>query len=504
MSVGRTTKPWTLTLDRLTAAPKTDSARAITRSLASSAPAALACHQDPPPTRPTHQRPALAFSALAWILTAALTLACPILTSIANAQQHASENRSRKQTPSYRDNIRRWDRIIKDNVQRVRDHDRLAFRPDGINKGRFTFFPFAENTIRMDDNVFRERLVRKVDLRHDVSSEILMQSNFSRHVIDAAVGAKKSTHMRHSSLDSFNAYVRVFGALHINSAHILYANVYSGRQHEDNLTPSAPVGTRERVRLIRTEAKLALKRDAGRLHALAKIMYRMDNYADVRGFDESIVDQDYKDLRQFEAEIRVGYRFSPGFQLHSEHKVARVILPNASISDITTNANGYRYETLAALEFETSRVIRWRFGVGLTKRTYDDLRIRANQSRQYEARVEWLPIQNLTFRVDGKKGFQDIITDDQENGYNFENIKFEADFEFYRNLIFTITGDYTKYSFVGSTRSEDLFRSGLKLQYFYTKRWFASLGYDYVIRRSNDTARNLRRNIFWGSVRLQY
>ena len=76
--------------------------------------------------------------------------------------------------------------------------------------------------------------------------------------------------------------------------------------------------------------------------------------------------------------------------------------------------------------------------------------------------------------------------------------------ELYRNLIFTINGQYWDVVDERSSIKSNIYEAGVRLQYFSTQNWVASVGYDYVERVSDSPDLDLKRSQFWGRVKIRF
>ena len=433
-------------------------------------------------------------------LLAMAGLAFPSVEATAEQLQLKNDKVRREQTPAYIENLKRWDNTARYNVERVADHDRQAFKPDGLRMGNFYLFPEFESRITFDDNVFRTHNDRRSDVSYDLMPRIKVISRLPRHVLDFTAGAKLTRYSQYSNLDTFDAYASAHGALHINHAHVLYGNVRIAREHEDVLATGEPVGARERTPVIRQRAKLALRRDAGRMHASAAVTYDSLDFDDVRALDGTVLDQDRRDSKALAGEVRVGYRFSPGFELQGKVRGAR--LEHRSNGGVDPDGN--RYEVLAGLDMETGPLLRWRFVAGYSFRTYDQADLDLSSGYVVEANMEWLPTQTITLRAGARRHFEDAIGSNGERGTLNSTLNVNADFELKRNLVFTIKGEYRNAEYIGSSRVDDLYTSGVSLRYFHAKNWFAEIGYDFVARDSSDPTQELRQNKVWGGVKIRF
>jgi len=384
----------------------------------------------------------------------------------------------------------RWDIAKQHGAATVRNRDRSWAEPEGIRVGNYLVLPEIQTGYVFDDNVFNQVNNRKSDHIFELRPTIRLRSMFPRHVLDFSFGAKVNRYARYSNLNHTDLFGTVDGALHINHANTLSLSLLSTYEAEDNLYTGAIVPADERTMVWHSKANIGLTRDAGRAYAQVGAAFEQWDYRDVAGTDGSNIDQDYRDLRIFSSDLKLGYRFSPGFNFETRIKGLRQLQPG----DAVLSADAWGYEIISGLKLQTSPLLKWELLAGYGKRNYDQPNLADAGVTLLQANATWLPNPNLTIYGSVKRGFNKDIAIDSALGRIDTSAELVGEFEARRNLIFTIKGKYIDSDFLGSARKDHLAVANFQMHYLASKNWTVTVDYEYAVRRSNIGDYDLKRN----------
>jgi len=156
------------------------------------------------------------------------------------------------------------------------------------------------------------------------------------------------------------------------------------------------------------------------------------------------------------------------------------------------------------LNFETSPLLKWQIIGGYGIRDYDRPDLKNTAIGLLQGRVTWLPTQLLTIYGTASRKFDDAVFENAIGGKTDNTIEVSANYEALRNLIFTITGKYTKSDYVESARKDNIMAAGLRMTYMHTKNWNFTAGYEYAQRTSNTYDGDISRNRFIFSAKLRF
>ena len=436
---------------------------------------------------------------------------CLALSAPAAGQTAKSGNPTSFNTLSFDQNEQWWDHSSRWGVNNVLDQERRFNLKGGMRVGRFAFAPTLDTRVVYDDNVFNRTTNRKGDFYTEITPGIRVSAETARHFFTVAAGLKGYKYAKYDAFDAIDWSISGAGGIHINSAHIIYGTVSHALQHEQSLSylfpdvdgtrPTAPdLRAAERTPVTATTGEVGIKRDGGRLYGSLGGRFGTWDYQDVRGEDGSVLDQDYRDLRMMSGVANLGYRFSPGYELVGSFISTRLDFLNAA----AVFADGWRHEAYVGLKFETGPLLKWQLGGGYAYRTYDQPTYQPAGSYTARLAVNWAATERLTIKAEAQRRLSSSATETSVSSSLAHGARVNADLELYRNLIFTINGEYWDIADQDSPTHSNIYGAGVRLQYFSTQNWVASVGYDYIDQRSNSPGSDLKRNQFWGRLSIKF
>ncbi len=435
-----------------------------------------------------------------WCRSAAVLALSFAISTRSLALDLGSENLAQEGTLARQQWLKTWDNAKMYGAERVADRDRKLYLPDGLRAGNYLVFPTIGATVLFDDNIYATNRNRASDVRYELVPVVRAKSQLPRHVLDFAVGAKLARHARNSELDTNDAFFSADGALHFDHAHTLAVSVLSALNHEDRIAPEAPRNAIEKTGVFHNRAVVGLKRDAGRMYAGFSTSAERWDFQDVKARDGSTIDQDHRDTQILSAQTLLGYRASPGFELQTKLRALRQTNAGNPLVDFTATG----YEAVAGLAAEINPLLRWRLLGGYGIRDYDAAKLGTAGHSLLEAEVQWLPSQLSTITLTARRAYAEGISGDGAGGRIDNEFKARLDYEVLRNLVFTFGGEYRESEFFGEDRRDRVTTGRAGIDYYHTKNWLFSLGYEHQTQRSNVDEDNLTRNRVWLSTKLRF
>lgn len=429
-----------------------------------------------------------------------LIIAAWLLSQPAAAEVLGNEADLLDETIAFRDWLKTYDNIKQYGAERVMDRDRKPYMPDGLRAGNYLIFPTIGTAVVFDDNIYATARNRESDIRYEVVPVVRLQSNFPRHALNFAFGGRLTRYAEHSDFDSNDVFAKADGALHFNHAHTLAASMLSSFEHEDRLSPDAPLNAREKTPVWYNQFSVGLKRDAGRLYGGLTATAQRWDYQDVRARDGSLIDQDFRDAERYSGALSVGYRFSPGYEFQGRVRGVRQLGLNAD--GIARDLAGY--DVMAGLASELSPLLRWRILGGYGIRDADQPGIPSASGAIAEAEIQWLPTQTLTIYATLRRAFEDEAGTESALARIDNLVRLRAEYEVWRNLLFTFSAEYRDMGYLAESRRDRTIAGRLSIDYYHTKNWLFSIGYEHVQRHSNIDEFDLTRNKIWIGATLRF
>jgi hypothetical protein len=402
-------------------------------------------------------------------------------------------------TVASRERLRDYDNIKKYGAERVGDRDRKYVMPDGLRAGNYYVFPALGANVVFDDNIFRSDLNKRSDIRTELTPSVKLQSSLPRHQLDLSLDGKIVSHLENSDQDYANVRAKLDGALHFDHAHTLSASILSSMEHEELGEIDTELTAAEPIAVFHNRASVGITRDVGRLYGTVMATIEHWNFDDVRSKGGAMLDQDARDTTEIAAALRLGYRFSPGYELIAKLRALR----DENRGDGSSDRDGDGFEAMAGLALETSPLLRWRLLAGYGVRRFDETGVADVGTSLFEGQVQWLPTQYMTFT--GSATRQIIAADAMDDAGRVETrLSGRLDYEVWHNLVLNFGVEYKAADFVGVFRNDETVSGRIGLDYYANKNWLFTIGYEHAIRESTEAAFDMTRNRISLGAKLRF
>jgi hypothetical protein len=403
------------------------------------------------------------------------------------------------ETVASRDRLKSYDSIKMYGAERVADRDRKYVLPDGVLAGNYLIFPSLGAAVVYDDNIFKSDADKRGDFRSEITPSLRFTSQLPRHVLDLSLDGRIVSYLDNPDQDYADVRAKLDGALHFDHAHTLAAGVLSAVEHEEVRDIAAPANAAEPTTVFHNRATTGITRDVGRLYGTFSTSFERWDYEDVRATDRTTIDQDVRDLDLWSATLRAGYRFSPGFELIGKVRGLRAL--NYGVGAENRDSTGY--EAAAGVAFETSPLLRWRLLGGYGVRDFDEPSQSSVESLLLEAEVQWLPTQRITVYGTVSRAIVDELS--AEAGGRVETtLHGRLDYDLWHSAVLRFDVEMSDADFTGADRRDRTYGARIGVDYYYTKNWLFSVGYEYQFRDSNDDAFDMSRNRFRVGAKLRF
>jgi hypothetical protein len=403
------------------------------------------------------------------------------------------------ETVASRDRLGTYDNVKKYGAERVSDRDRAYVQPEGIRAGNYLIFPSIGTAVVYDDNIFGTDLEKVADFRTEITPRVHFQSQLPRHVLDLSLDGKLVNYLDNPDQDYASVSARADGALHFDHAHTLSVSAFTGLEHEERSDITSPRDAREPVAVHHTRIVSGITRDVGRLYGTLSAGVEQWNYQDTISGTGDKLDQDARDLDVVSAQLKLGYRISPGYEIVGKIRA----LKQWNRGDGVTDYDGIGYEAMAGVAFETNPLLRWRLLGGYGLRDYEQASIDSIASSLVEGQVQWLATQRMTIYGTVSRAILDRIG--AETGGRVETLaRGKLEYELQHNLVLTLDAEIKDTDFIGAAREDRSWSARIGLDYYLTKNWLFTFGYEHQKRDSNENDFDVTRNRFTVGAKLRY
>jgi hypothetical protein len=369
--------------------------------------------------------------------------------------------------------------------------------PTGIRAGNFFISPRAEALATYDDNIFARSNDRQSDYRFELRPSVEVRSSLPRHRLDFSLDGRIVDFAEHTDQNYQNFQARLRSAMHFDHAHTISFSALSALDHAEVSEFASSSTAAEPIPFFHNRLSTGLTRDAGRLFGTLSAAYESWDYSDVQAADGTTVNEDLRDLSQYSAQIRAGYRFSPGYEIIGKARTIR----QTGMTNGELDATGY--EALGGLAFETSPVMHWSLLAGYGFRNYDDGSREDTSSSLLEAELSWQPTQRMTVLGTLSRKIIDTLDDEGESRID-NSIRARVTYEIWHNLLGYVEAKYTDAAYIGSDQEDQTWNAIAGLSYKLNDNWALNLNYDYKIRESSDDEFDMDRNRITVGARVKF
>jgi hypothetical protein len=446
-----------------------------------------------------HRRPRRDAQAFACVAAAAAFSAVPLGAAFAIDVDYNADLIT--DTVAGQEMRRDWMEARNRGARSVDEADRGFAAPDGFRMGNFFIYPSVTETIAYDSNIFGLADDPIADWRFITAPTLTIQSQLPRHAFDMTVFGRFMNFAENTDQNYANFGGSARGAVHIDHAHTFSVSALAKREHEERSAITASLTAAEPVPVDQFRASVGITRDVGRLYGTVSATAEKLDYHSVPAVGGGTLSQAYRDQELYAAQLRAGYRISPGFDFVT--KVRGIKQFNEPEAPGFGNRNSDGYDISAGLAFETDPLLRWRLLGGYGVRDYERADLGSIASSLLEAQVTWLATDRLTLSANAFRRIADEFGAD-DNGRIETSANVTADYEIRHDLFASANFGYADIDFIGSTRQDEVFEAGASLQYHHTRNMLFTLGYTYETRDSNDPGYDLDRSIVRVGGTLKY
>lgn len=444
-------------------------------------------------------RPRLPAPAFACMATAAAVSALPFGSALAVDVDHNADLIT--DTIASQELRTEWNLSKLYGANTVAAADRSFAAPEGVRLGNFIFYPSVGQEAVYDSNIYGLAKEPVADWRFITTPTLSIQSDLPRHAFDMTIFGRFMNFADNTDQNYANFGALARTAIHIDHAHTFSATARASRENEERTASTAPRDAAEPVPIDRFNGSIGLTRDVGRLYGTVAATAEHLDFGSIRALDGSTLDQNYRDQTIYSAQLRAGYRFSPGYEIVGKVRVLRQYNDGETPAADDRNSNGY--EAAMGLAFETSPLFRWRLLAGWGGRYYDRSDIPDVQTGLFEAQMQWLASDRLTVTANASHEIVDEFGA-ADNGRIETSAGAIAEYEIRHDLVANAGLEYADLDFIGSSRQDRVYAATVGLDYYYTKNWLFSAGYTFETRSSNEAEFDLDRSLVRVGAKLKF
>ncbi len=397
-------------------------------------------------------------------------------------------------TPARVEQLKTWEIAKINGARAAREISEPYGHPEYRRIGNFFVINRIDTELVYDTNVFATPGKGTADLAWRTMPLLVVRSDLPRHIFDLQLSAGSSRQLRETSLDHDDASAKVAAIFHLDHAHALSMKAGAALTHEDRLAIGAATNATSLTPILHSYAAVGLKRDAGRLWASSGVSFDTWQFGDVRDAGGVAITQGHRDASTAAADFKLGYRFSPGFELLTRVKVLR----QQNVGNVDVDVTAWGAEAITGVRLELGPLLRLAFDGGYGIRDYDRAGVATAGVGLIEGRLEWLinPATTAIFAV--HRSFDDGVSSATGSGGSGGRVQQAAhsrvDYWIVRNLMFTLGADYRQTAFQDESRTDERLTGHASLVRHLGRNLRLSVGVQHIEQRSTDPAFDIRRS----------
>ena len=374
----------------------------------------------------------------------------------------------------------------------VRDRARPGYDAVGIHAGAFTVYPQASVSGKYDDNIYATDTNTKSDFITTLASSIAVNSNWSRHALNFNAGVAKSFYNSHSGENRLDWNVGMDGRIDVTRDTHLNGALSYQKLHEDRGDPSSPGASSEPVPYKLATGSVSVDQRFNRVTAQLSGSLNDYNYDDVISTTSTVIDQDFRDRKEYDEGLKLGYDVSPDTNVYLKGMLnQRKYAQHPPVVALNRDSKGYA--AVVGSDFRLSNLAQGGIYVGYQSQSYDDPTLPDINGLSYGADVAWFvtPLTTVTFNADS--AINETTTG--ASGYLAQSVGARIDHELLRNLLLNAKVGYENDDYTGIARTDDIVSAGLGAQYLLNRNFSVDVGYDYTNRNSSVLGSDYSRNV---------
>jgi hypothetical protein len=340
----------------------------------------------------------------------------------------------------------------------IAQEPRSDYDPLGIPLGAFLLFPELDVSASYDDNVLRQQTTRVGDEITTVTPSLVLNSQWGVHMLNLHASAQYYDYARLHNETHLDADAGGVGRLDILRGIDIGALADYQIGHEPRWSPDQP-GFAEKP----TEYSLAHGEAAFNYHPFALavstgLIFDRYDYQATPLIGGSVLSNADRDRNDYQGYLKAGFEFSPGYSgfvrgIYDQH----VFNLKRDRTGVDRDSHGEEYDT--GVDLAVTTLIQGEAFLGYIDHFYKPPLTNV-AGFSYGASLNWLPLEVLTIHLQASRILNDT-TITSASTEDDRRIGLGADYEFARDILIGISGDYTDTSFHGSSRDDKFTDAGL-------------------------------------------
>ncbi len=350
----------------------------------------------------------------------------------------------------------------------VRDRSEDGYQPLGMNLGGFWLFPSLALAANYNDNIFAASANEQSDLAIEAVPTIAIRSHWGTHALNFSLAAPSYSYSDFSNQNYNDLLFNVDGRVDIRRNLTFTASAEFANLNEPLTGNVLNIDFAGPIQYERRRFNVGLAKTFSRLTISSNATLNKFDYEDALLVNNTVFDEDDRDLDETFATLRADYAISPDTALFvsvtGNRRDHRVNPPYAPINRDSEGA-----EFLVGAKFELNRLARGEIGVGYLTQQFDQPGVEDTSGLAGRASLQWFPDELVTLTFGLSRQIIDA-RDADATGVVSDSADAHIDYELRRNIILGIGASYARDEYTAIDRDDE--------------RWSAMASIDYQLNRA--------------------
>ena len=373
-------------------------------------------------------------------------------------------------------------------MQSVGSRVAQGYEPYPYPVGTFNLYPMLTTNFNATNNFRASSINPLSDFYATILPEVRLQSNWSRHRLNASAFLSQSVHANLTSENVTQFGVAADSQLEITRATRLIFDAQASQRVENRADLGAQQGLSTPVTFRTLGGSVAIAHDANQLSLNASFAINNLNFNDPTTAAGIVVDQSFRDSTTYSAVVGAGYDLRSGVSLVVRGQYDEIRSPFGPGSpgfdplfSVNRNSRGFTVEGGVALEL--SELIVGTIRVGFLDKRYEDPRLKDVDGPSYSVDLLWNATPLTSLRLRAARTVEDTASS-VVAGNTRDQVKFIVEHELYRYVL--LSGDirYAEFSPNGPGVGGQEFQAGVAARYRLDRRWTLNGRFGYNQRTS--------------------
>ncbi|QQS14442.1 MAG: outer membrane beta-barrel protein [Rhodospirillales bacterium] len=370
----------------------------------------------------------------------------------------------------------------------------------GFDAGGFRIFPTVDAAVVYDDNVYATKRGKRGDIVGVAALALVGENRGSSHSAVVQGHVDVSRYRQYNRENALDFWFSAEGTYDLGPSTSLFGGVLGKRDHEDRDSPDAVNGIEPTIYWEqRAYAGIAHRSGAWRFRFGST--YRHLDFDDADSLAGRINNSD-RSRSHLETGFRVGYVFSPSFQLFGQ------LAHDLRNYDGYRDDNGFRrnsqgFVTGMGARFTVSPKLDGEVFAGFMYQNYRDSRFSTVGTPALQGSVRWRPVAG-TLVVGWFDRSIEETTSFGSPAYVLSSVGARLEQDITRDLALTLRAGYARSDFQDSGRRDHDYDASVGLKYGINENYYVGADYRFQARRSNLGAAEYDRSQVFLRVGAQY